>query len=204
MMSRIFRISIVCLVLTFGLSALAQFKVALIDPQLAIFETEDGKAEREAWDVADKPEVDRLNALQDDINSLQERLRTDGDILSSEELQDLNDEIELKSNSYQSGLQLFQQSWTRRLNAFVRDFRPRFNAVLEDLIAIEGYDMVFSYNPQNTNILYTNPKHDVTRKVTEMLNERTDEELPEELTGSGESDETGDEQDSDDSAEGGE
>ncbi len=199
MISRIVRISFVCLILTFGLSAFAQLKIAVVDPQVAIFETEDGKAERESWEVADQPEVDRLNGLQTRIQELQEKLRTDGDILSSEELQDLNDEVQEKTENYQSGLQLFQTSWTRRLNAFMRDVRPLFNAVLQDLIEIEGYDMVFSYDPRSTNILYMNQKHDITRKMTEKLNERADEELPTELT---EDDEA--EGESDESTEGGE
>ena len=199
MISRIVQVSFVCLIMTFGLSAVAQLKIAIVDPQVAIFETEDGKAETDSWEVADQPEVDRLNGLQTQIQELQEKLRTDGDILSSEELQDLNDEIQEKTENYQSGLQLFQTSWTRRLNAFMRDVRPRFNAVLQDLIEIEGYDMVFSYDPRNTNILYRNQKHDITRKMTEMLNERAEDELPTELT---EDDEV--EGESDESTEGGE
>ena len=199
MLSRIVRISFVCLVMTFGLSAFAQLKIAVVDPQVAIFETEDGKAVRESWEVEDQPEVDRLNGLQEQIGALQDKMRTDGDILSSEELTDLNEEIQAKNENYQTGLQLFQTSWTRRLNSFMRDVRPRFNAVLQDLIEIEGYDMVFSYDPRSTNILYMNQKHDITRKMTEMLNERAEEELPAELT---EDDET--EGESDESTEGGE
>ena len=138
MISRIFRIGAVCLVVTFGLSAVAQFKVAVVNPQTAIFETEVGKEVRDEWDTADKPEVDRLNAIEEEVLTLQERLRTDGDILSTVEAQDLNDQIQGKTELYQSGLQVFQQAWTRRHNAFMRDYRPRFNAVLQDLIEIEG------------------------------------------------------------------
>lgn len=204
MISRIFRISVVCLVMTFGLSAFAQLKIAVVDPQIAIFETKDGSTQRDAWEVADQPEVDRLNGLQTQIGELQNKLRTDGDILSTEELQDLNDEVEDKTQNYQSGLQLFQTSWTRRLNAFMRDFRPRFNAVLQDLIEIEGYDMVFSYDPRSTNILYMNQKHDITRKMTELLNERADDELPDELTEADESDEPEGAGETEESTEGGE
>ena len=45
---------------------------------------------------------------------------------------------------------------------------PKLNAVLDDLVEIEGYDLVL----QRGGLLYVNIKHDITRRVTEKLNEK--------------------------------
>ena len=45
---------------------------------------------------------------------------------------------------------------------------PKFEAVLKDLIDLEDYDAVL---PRQT-LLWINPRHDITRRVTEKLNER--------------------------------
>ena len=42
------------------------------------------------------------------------------------------------------------------------------NAVLKDIIDLEGYDVVMDRQA----FLYVNPKHDITRKITELLNDK--------------------------------
>ena len=39
--------------------------------------------------------------------------------------------------------------------------------MLKDLIELEGYDLIM----ERANLRYVNSKHDITRKVTEKLNE---------------------------------
>ena len=45
---------------------------------------------------------------------------------------------------------------------------PKVQAIVNDLVEVERYDLVF----ERSNVGYVNPRHDITAKVTEKLNER--------------------------------
>ena len=46
--------------------------------------------------------------------------------------------------------------------------RPQDEELREDLIELEGYDMIM----ERSQLRYVNSKHDITRRVTEKLNEK--------------------------------
>ena len=49
---------------------------------------------------------------------------------------------------------------------------PKVQAIVNDLVEIERYDFVF----ERRTVAYANPRHDITAKVTEKLNEQSSEE----------------------------
>ena len=53
----------------------------------------------------------------------------------------------------------------------LRTLAPKFEAVLKDIIQVDQIDLVL--NPQT--LQYANPKHDITRRVTEKMNEQREE-----------------------------
>ena len=69
---------------------------------------------------------------------------------------------------FEFGANKLQKELQDRQQDVIRDMAPKLDAVLQDLIEIEGYDVVL----QRRGLLYVNPKHDITRKVTEKLNEK--------------------------------
>ena len=69
---------------------------------------------------------------------------------------------------FEFGANKLQKELQDRQQDVIRDMAPKLDAVLQDLIEIEGYDVVL----QRRGLLYVNSKHDITRKVTEKLNEK--------------------------------
>jgi len=57
-----------------------------------------------------------------------------------------------------------------RRQELLQQMVPKIDAVLKDLIELEGYDLIM----ERANLRYANSKHDITRRVTEKLNERRD------------------------------
>ena len=51
--------------------------------------------------------------------------------------------------------------------AIFQQISPKYQKVIQDLIEIEGYDMIM----ERGSLLYANSKHEITRKITEKLNE---------------------------------
>ena len=201
MISRIFRIGVACFLITFGISAFAQLKIAAIHVTAAILGTEHGKAKQEEWQKEFQPEIDRLKALQDEISLLSARYRTDLDIMSDIEKTALELDINSKSTRLSNGEQQLNSDQGGKLQLYLQEQAPLFQAVLTDLIAVEGYDAIYRLDLQEQIFLHLNDKHNITPKVIEKLNERMEEGLPEELTDTEEDSEAGD---ADETSEGGE
>ncbi|MYF38954.1 MAG: OmpH family outer membrane protein [Gammaproteobacteria bacterium] len=201
MMSRVFRTSVVCLIVVFSFSAFAQLKIAAVNVSLAIFNTDEGKAIQEQWIEEYKPEIDRVASLQEEIADLSEKYRTDVDILTELERATLELEIESKNTILQNLRQQIDTGRATKAELYIREKAPLFQTVLNDLIAIEGYDAVFRLDIQEQSFLHLNQKHIITAKITEMINESLEEkdELPDELT-----DEPTEDEESAESSEGGE
>ena len=201
MISRIFRIGVVCFLITFGISAFAQLKIAAIHVTAAILGTEDGEAKQEEWQKEYQPEIDRLKALQDEINALSARYRTDLDIMSDIEKTALELDINSKSTRLQNGEQQLNSDQASKLQLYLQEQAPLFQAVLADLIAVEGYDAIFRLDLQEQIFLHLNDKHNITAKVIEKLNERMEEGFPGELT---DTEDDSDADDADSNSDGGE
>ena len=159
-----------------SVSAYGQLKIAVVNATQAVFEAEEAQEEMAIIEAELTPEQERLQGLQTEIEGLQARLQTDAEIMSDLEKSELQSEIDDKTLDLNFNVERFQRRVNDERNKIMQQLGPKFNAVLQDLIEIEGYDLVLNFNPQVH--LYVNPKHDITRKVTEMLNDRQGEPVP--------------------------
>jgi outer membrane protein len=155
------------LVLTAG-SAFAELKIAVVNVQRAIGESEEAKAliaKLESDLAADNTAVKNLNSQ---INQLQEKFVKDGDVMSDPEKRKLQKEIEDKQGDYQFQVNKLQKVVNERQQDILGQMAPKLDAVLKDIIAKEQYDLVI----HRQNVLYADPKHDITAQVTEALNQK--------------------------------
>lgn len=173
MKTPVLQILLVLLLMAMVMPVSAELKVAVVRVEQAIIDSEEAQGEIEKLTAVFKPEQDRLNALRDEIIALEDRAQKDIDILSQTEIADLRSEIEEKQLEFQFGSQRLQNDVNKAQENLMQKMGPKFNAVLNDLIELEGYDMVINYVPNL--LLYVNTKHDITAKVTQLLDERKDE-----------------------------
>ena len=155
------------LLLTAG-SAFAELKIAVVNVQRAIGECEEAKAliaKLESDLAADNTSVKNLNAQ---INQLQEKFVKDGDVMSDPEKRKLQKEIEDKQGDYQFQVNKLQKVVNERQQDILGQMAPKLDAVLKDIIAKDQYDLVI----HRQNVLYVDPKHDITAQVTEALNQQ--------------------------------
>lgn len=159
-----------------GVNSYGQLKIAVVHAPTAVFESEEAQEQMDVVEAELTPEQERLQALQEEITELQTRLQTDSEIMSDLEKTEIQSEIDDKNLDLNFNVERFQRRVNDERNKIMQQLLPKFNAVLSDLIEIEGYDLVLNYN---ANLhLYVNPKHDITRKVTEMLNDRQNDPVP--------------------------
>ena len=159
----------VVLVLSAG-SAFAEMKVASLDVLRAISDSEEAKTLFTTVQQELQNDQDALTALQGEIASLREKLAKDSEILSDSEQRRLVNDIESKQADLQFQANKLRKEFNDRQQEIISQMVPKLDAVLKDLVEIEGYDFILNKNQQT--VLYVNTKHDITRKVTEKLNEK--------------------------------
>lgn len=148
--------------------AAAELKIAVLDTQRALVESEEARQLMQSAQFDLEEEQGRLNTLGQEIRGLQEQLQKDAEVMSSTEQRRRQKEIEDKRIDYEFLVNKLQKEVQDRRQELMQLMAPKVDAVLQDLIEVEGYDLIL----QRGNLLYADAKHDITRKVTEKLNER--------------------------------
>jgi outer membrane protein len=158
--------SLFALVLVAGVAS-AELKVAVLDTQRALVESEEAKILLEQAQVELQQEEDTVRTLGEEILAIQEKLKTDGEVMSAGEQRKMTKDIEDKQIDYQFLVNKLQKEVNDRRQELLQQMVPKIDKVLKDLIELEGYDLIM----ERGNLRYVNSKHDITRKVTEKLNE---------------------------------
>lgn len=154
-----------------AVGANAQLKIAVVDSIQAISQSEEAKLFMEKARNEMDPEQKGLQALQDEITALQQRLRDEGEVMAEAERREVLKEMENKRIDLDFRAKKLQKELQDRQTELGQTMGPKVNAIVVDLVEVERYDLVF----ERSNVGYVNPRHDITAKVTEKLNERFSE-----------------------------
>jgi outer membrane protein len=149
-------------------TAAAEMKIAVLDTQRALVESEEAQALLAQAQQELQAEQDQLQALNDEIVALNEQLQKDGEVMSPAEQRRMQKEIEDKQIDLQFLGNKLQKEVNDRRQELLQQMVPKIDVVLKDLIELEGYDMIM----ERGSLRYVNSKHDITRRVTEKLNEK--------------------------------
>lgn len=149
-------------------SASAELKIAVLDTQRALIASEE--AQSLSMKITEELQSDEAEAkeLNDEVRALTEKLQKDGEVMSPAEQRKAQKDIEDKQIDLQFLVNKLQKAVQDRRQELVNHMLPKIDAVLKDLIELEGYDLIM----ERSNLRYVNTKHDITRKVTEKLNEK--------------------------------
>ena len=146
----------------------AELKVAVVDTAQAIQQSAEATAFATKLEQELKGQSDELKALQEDIAALEQRVVDEGDVMSDVDKRAVAKDIESKRIDLDFGAKKFQKELQDRQNELLQEMLPKVRVIVNDLVEVERYDLVF----ERTNVGYVNPRHDITAKVTEKLNER--------------------------------
>ncbi len=149
-----------------------ELKVAVVNTVQAIQLSEEAKTYMENIQQEFEPEQNDLRALQDEIRALQKKITDDGEVMSNSERRGVEKDIENKSIDLDFRAQKLNKNLQDRREELIRTVGPKVQSIVQDLVEVERYDLVF----ERSTIGYVNPRHDITAKVTEKLNERYAEE----------------------------
>jgi len=149
-------------------AAHAELKIAILDTRRAIVESDSGKAFLDRVNAELQKDQDDAKKIQGELKTLQEKLQKDGAVMSEEDRRKSAKDIEDKQIDLQFIVNKLQKAVQDRQEELMREMVPRVDAALKDLIELEGYDLI----AERANFHYVNAKHDITRRVTEKLNQK--------------------------------
>jgi len=148
-------------------TAIAEVKIAFVDVDRAVASSEAAKKLLTQLQGEFSTDEDTIKSIQTDAAALLQRLQKDGEVMSEDEKRRLQQEIESLNNDFVYQRQKLQKEVAARQGELFAGTEVKVRNAIEELVLENDYDMIL---PRAT-ALYVGELYDVTRKVTEKLNE---------------------------------
>lgn len=147
-------------------SVFAEVKMAVVNVQKAILDSEEAQKLRKQLQDEFKGEQDGIRAIETGIAALAERMQKDSEVMSDSEKRKLQQKIESERNDYIYRSQKLQKKAEERQKELFAGIDIKVQKAIEDLVRENDYDLII---PRQAT-LYVGDLYDITRKVTEKLN----------------------------------
>jgi outer membrane protein len=167
--SRLLKVVLTCAVLAMPSLALAQGKIAVVDVQAAILQTDQAQkrlsAVRDEDDYkASKAEYDRL---KDEFDELVRKLQTDMAVMSQEQQLAARQKLTTKQGDLEHVTGKLQAAEQAAGQGILQELSPKVQEVLRELIATEGIGLLL----QRNSVIHADAGYSITAKVTDKLNQ---------------------------------
>ncbi|MEQ8690373.1 MAG: OmpH family outer membrane protein [Pseudomonadales bacterium] len=163
------RIALITAVMLTSITAQAEMNIVVLDTVRAILETEEAKVLITAAEKEMEAEQNEIRALAEQRQALAEKIQKDREVMSATEQNSIRKNIESIEIDLQFKSQKLQKEVQDKRQEILVALAPQFEKVRNDLIQVEGYDMILAPN----SLVYVNPKNDITRRITERMNENS-------------------------------
>lgn len=147
--------------------AMAEVKVAVVDVQTAILNSEEAKRLLSQIQEEFAAEEEEIVQIQSEAAAIMERMQKDADVISDAEKRRMQGQIESLNNDFVYERQKLQRAIEQRQGELFSGMNQRVQKAIEELVLAEDYDLII---PRQA-ALYVGDLYNITRKVTEKLNE---------------------------------
>ena len=147
-------------------AAFAETKLAVVDVQSAILNSESAKKISAQISSEFTSEQESIKKLETDAAVLLERMQKDGEVMSDAEKRKVQQQIESINNDFVYERQKLQKAVDERRNELFAGIDQRVQTAINELVLSEDYDIIL---PRQA-VLYAGDLYDITLKVTEKLN----------------------------------
>lgn len=148
-------------------SVLAEVKIAVVDVQGAILQSEEAKRLLQQIQTEFKTEEDEIREIQSEAAAMLQRLQKDAEVMSDVEKRRIQQQIESRNNDFVYLRQKLQRQIEERQQELFAGIDGKVQKAIEALVKSDDYDLIL---PRQA-ALYVNEIYNITRKVTEKLNE---------------------------------
>lgn len=148
-------------------AASAEVKVAVVDVQAAILNSEEAKRLLGQIQQEFAAEEEEIRKIQSEASAILERMQKDSEVMSDSEKRRMQEEIESLNNDFVYERQKLQRAIESRQQELFAGIDQRVQKAIEELVLTEDYDLII---PRQA-ALYVGDLYNITGKVTEKLNE---------------------------------
>ena len=168
-MFKITKVLVVLAAITLSLTAVAEGKIAVVNLQEAIMQTDEAQGRlngllSQADFSADKADFDKLKKEHED---LVKQLQNDIAVMSAEQQQAARKKLANKQADIEHIGRKLNAAQQELAQTLLQEMAPKVNAVLRDLIQSEGIGLLL----QNTVVIHADTSFNITAKVTDKLNQ---------------------------------
>jgi outer membrane protein len=157
-------------VLVISTRATAQLRIAYVDLQRALNESDAGKAAKERF----KQQVDRLQVdlkkKKDQLDSLKEQLEKKSSVMKEEEARNMQKDYEKRLRDFERSYKDSQGELQQKDNELTIELLKELQGVIENFGKEGGYSMILERS--SSSVLYGSPELDVTEPVIARYNAR--------------------------------
>src|ERR1700747_2220488 len=154
-----------------GAAAPTVTKVGVINVQVAITSTSEGKQAAAELQSQFAPRQSDLDGLRRQIEDVQTRLRTGASTLSDDEEARLSREGDQLSRQFQRKQQDSQDDFNEAQREVVDRIGRKMIDVLDKYSKENGYGVIFDTSAQNTPVVYAANQIDVTQEIIRLYDQ---------------------------------
>jgi outer membrane protein len=154
-----------------GAAAPAGMRVGVINVQVAITSTSEGKQAAGELQSQFAPRQSELDGLRRQIEDIQTRLRTGASTLSDDEKARLSREGDQLSRQFQRKQQDSQDDFNEAQREIVDRIGRKMIDVLDKYSKENGYGVIFDTSAQNTPVVYAANQIDVTQEIIRLYDQ---------------------------------
>lgn len=168
-MSRLLKVTLAVVALSLPTLGWAQGKIAVVNLQEAILQTDEAQkrlaAVRNGDDYkADKAEFDRL---KEEFDALVAGFQKDAAVMSQEQQVSARQKLASKQGDLEHVTGKLQKAEQGAGQTLLQEMAPKVQEVLRDLIATEGIGLLL----QRDSVIHADAGYSITAKVTDKLNQ---------------------------------
>jgi outer membrane protein len=151
--------------------ALAQLSnVVVVDFEGAVVQSAEGKKSSEKFNAAVQAKQNELAKKQQEMDDQTKKLQNGARTLSDEAKATLQRDIDRRTTELQRLNEDAQKELSVMRDELLRPIADRASAILNAMAAEMNYTLVIDVSNPETNVIWKNPKNDVTEELIKRIN----------------------------------
>jgi len=148
-------------------------KIAVVDFERAIVQSSEGKKSSDKFNTTLQSRQADAEKRQRELEDAQRKLQTQERTLSDTAKANLQKDIDRRTTELQRFNEDSQKELQSLRDELLRPIAERASAILNAIAAEQGYTVIIDVsNPQN-NVVWFNPKNDITEELTRRIDAQT-------------------------------
>jgi outer membrane protein len=160
------------LLLSGACMAFAEGKIAVVNFELAVFNTDLVKAKVQSLqnDPVYKKNMLDVQAIQNDAKKLVDKYKKESLTMSETQKQQIEADMKSKQSDMEHITRKLKDAEAAALQATMYQMQAQAISVAKEIIAAEGIGLLLNASAQSQNVIHADTSYDITPKVTDKLN----------------------------------